>query len=172
MSVARLAELLGPSHGYVRAMPNINAAVFAGMTVWYAESTVPPPHCTIVERLLGGIGALLRVEKEALIDAATAVSASGPGYVFYIIEHMVRAAERLGFGPPAAHQLVAETLAGSVAMWRASPLTPPELRALVTSKGGTTAAAIEVFEKGSLGEILEAGIVRADERCRELARSV
>jgi len=172
MPLARLTDYFGPNRGYVRAMPNINATVFAGMTVWCAGAAATPTHCGVVERLLGGIGAVLRVENEALIDAATAVSASGPGYVFYIIEHMIQASERLGFTPDQAHQLVAETLAGSVAMWRASPLTPVELRALVTSKGGTTAAAIEVFERGSLGQILEAGMIRADERCRELARSV
>ncbi len=168
--IVKLAELLGSGPRYVRVMPNINSTILAGMSVWCRGSAVEESHAGAIARLLEGVGGALEVGNEALIDAATAVSASGPGYIFYIIEHMVAAAEQLGFSRAEADILVAQTIAGSVAMWRESKLEPEELRAMVTSKGGTTAAAIEVFEKGYLGKILKAGIVRADERCRELAR--
>jgi pyrroline-5-carboxylate reductase len=164
-----LRALLGDEPRFVRVMPNINAAIRAGMSVWCRGPGVDSVHAVMIGNLLEGIGGALEVKEEALIDAATAVSASGPGYIFYIIEHMVGAAEKLGFSRAEADELVAQTIAGSVAMWRESKLEPEELRAMVTSKGGTTAAAVEVFERGYLGKILKAGIARADERCRELA---
>ncbi len=167
--LADLATALGEGPTFVRVMPNINSTILAGMSVWFQGPGVPPPHAEVIERLLQGIGVALEVTSEGLIDAATAVSASGPGYIFYLIEHMVRAAEQLGFSREEADVLVAQTVAGSIAMWRESKLEPEELRAMVTSRGGTTAAALEVFERGYLGKILQAGMRRADERCRELA---
>lgn len=167
--VAKLSELLGTTLRFVRVMPNINSTILAGMSVWCRGPGVEDAEAKVIAQLLDGIGDTLEVRSEALIDAATAVSASGPGYIFYIIEHLVAAAEQLGFSRAEADRLVAQTIAGSVEMWRESKLEPEELRAMVTSKGGTTAAAIEVFEKGYLGKVLRAGIRRADERCRELA---
>lgn len=166
--LSTLAELLGAAPHFVRVMPNINSRILAGMSVWCRGLGVKDAQAKVIAQLLDGIGDALEVRSEALIDSATAVSASGPGYIFYMIEHLVAAAEQLGFSRGEADRLVAQTIAGSVEMWRESNLEPEELRAMVTSKGGTTAAAIAVFEKGHLGAVLRAGVLRADERCREL----
>ena len=171
-TITQLQRELGSVQEVVRVMPNINSTIGRGVSVCFAGPGVTAEQQGAIVRLLNGVGTAFFVHDEALIDAATAVSASGPGYIFYIIEHMVGAAESLGFNRAEADKLVAETIAGSIAMWQESKLEPEELRAMVTSKGGTTAAAIEVFERGYLGKILKAGILRADERCRELARGV
>lgn len=165
----QLKNLLSGHAKIVRAMPNLPAQVSCGMTVFCPSSELTPEDLQNSENLFSAVGAALRVDDEALLDAATAVSGSGPGYVFYFVEHMITAAQRLGFSPAEAQLLVSQTLRGALELWRSSGKTPAELRGMVTSKGGTTYAALEVFASGRLGEVLEQGILRATERSRELS---
>lgn len=154
----------------VRVMPNTPAQVGLGMNVYHAAPAVTARQLEAVESLLSASGEVLAVKSEDAIDAATAVSGSGPAYVFYVAEHWMQAARKLGFTEEEAAQLVQQTLVGATALWKNQNVPPATLREQVTSKGGTTAAALEVFRSRGLGEALEAGVARAYERARELGR--
>lgn len=118
---------------------------------------------------IGAVGAVTRVE-EAAMDAVTAVSGSGPAYVFYLAEAMLAAAERLGLAPEVARTLVERTIAGAGRLLSESGAAPEELRRRVTSKGGTTEAAVGVLESRGVRAALEEAIVAAAARSREMSR--
>jgi pyrroline-5-carboxylate reductase len=164
-----LEEGLG-HEALVRVMPNTPAQVGLGMNVYHAAPSVTPRQLEAVEEVLKASGEVLGVQSEDTIDAATAVSGSGPAYVFYLAEHWIAAAIKLGFTEPEATQLVQQTLIGATALWRSVNLPPSTLREQVTSKGGTTAAALEVFNNSSMGKAIEGGVTRAYERAKELGR--
>src|SRR5262249_21556760 len=172
MAGVRLAALQeGLDHeAVVRVMPNTPAQVGLGMNVYHAAPAVSARQQESVEDLLKASGEVLSVQSEDAIDAATAVSGSGPAYVFYLAEHWVAAAIKLGFTEPEATQLVQQTLIGATALWRSASTAPATLREQVTSKGGTTAAALEVFEQSGMGGAVEGGVARAYQRAKELGR--
>ncbi|HKI99023.1 MAG TPA: pyrroline-5-carboxylate reductase [bacterium] len=152
----------------VRVMPNTPAQVGLGMNVYHAAPTVTGTQLRAVEALLQASGESLAVANEDAIDAATAVSGSGPAYVFYIAEHWTNAALKLGFTAEEAEQLVQQTLIGATALWKDQRVPPATLREQVTSKGGTTAAALEHFEQHEIGKHFEEGVERAYQRAKEL----
>lgn len=154
--------------GVVRVMPNTPAQVGLGMNVYIADPSVTGKRLLAVESLLRSAGEVQQVDSEDLIDAATAVSGSGPAYVFYFAEHWMNAAQSLGFTQEQAAQLVQQTLIGATALWKDAGKTPQALRQEVASKGGTTAAALEYFMANGVGEELEGGIRQAYERAKEL----
>lgn len=154
----------------VRVMPNTPAQVGLGMSVYHASPNVTSRQLEAVETVLKASGEVLAVDSEDAIDAATAVSGSGPAYVFYLAEHWVAAAIKLGFTEPQAAQLVQQTLIGATALWRSASAPPAALREQVTSKGGTTAAALEVLNGGGVGRAVESAVTRAYERAKELGR--
>jgi len=169
VKLSALEEGLGHST-LVRVMPNTPAQVGLGMNVYHASPNVTARQLEAVETVLKASGEVLAVQSEDAIDAATAVSGSGPAYVFYLAEHWMAAAIKLGFTEPEAAQLVQQTLIGATALWRSANVPPTTLREQVTSKGGTTAAALDVFNGKGVGEAVEAGISRAYERAKELGR--
>ncbi|MBI3994223.1 MAG: pyrroline-5-carboxylate reductase [Candidatus Lambdaproteobacteria bacterium] len=152
----------------VRVMPNTPAQVAMGMNVYYPAPPVQEGQLAAVEALLRACGEVLRVRSEDAIDAATAVSGSGPAYVFYLAEHWLAAAQGLGFSADEAQRLVQQTLAGATALWKAQGIAVGTLRERVTSKGGTTAAALDVFNGAEMGGAIERGVRRAYERAKEL----
>jgi pyrroline-5-carboxylate reductase len=154
----------------VRVMPNTPAQVGLGMNVYHAAPAVSATQLRAVEALLQACGETLAVASEDAIDAATAVSGSGPAYVFYIAEHWVKAARELGFTEQEAEHLVQQTLIGATALWREQGVPPATLREKVTSKGGTTAAALELFQQHRVGAHFEDGVRRAYQRAKELGR--
>src|SRR5690606_24070097 len=125
----------------------------------------------IARQLMGGVGETIEIP-ERQMDAFTAVAGSGPAYLFYLAEGMLHAAVRLGFEQAVAMRIVMATLEGASAMLGASEVSPAELRARVTSKGGTTAAAMEVFDDARTLETIVAAIRAARDRGAELAREV
>ncbi len=153
----------------VRVMPNTPAQVGMGMNVYFADPAVTERQLQPVVKLLQASGEVLAVTSEDAIDAATAVSASGPAYVFYVAEHWMRAAQALGFSEAEATKLVQQTLLGSTTLWRTAGLPAGQLREQVTSKGGTTAAALASFEQAAVGAGIEAGVRAAYRRAKELA---
>lgn len=167
VSMAALQSGLG-QEAIVRVMPNTPAQVGLGMNVYYPAPAVTATQLRPVEALLQASGEALAVSSEDAIDAATAISGSGPAYVFYIAEHWMNAALKLGFSPEQAGQLVQQTLIGATALWKAQGLPPATLREQVTSKGGTTAAALEHFEQHEIGTHFEDGLERAYQRAKEL----
>ncbi len=167
----RLADLgrwLGGRTRLVRAMPNTPALVHAGITGLYAPAAVGPDDREAAEDLLAAVGATLWFEREEDLDAVTAVSGSGPAYVFYFIEALERAARELGLAEGASRSLALWTFAGATKLATERNEDPALLRAQVTSKGGTTERAIEVLESAAVRERFVEAVKAACERSREL----
>lgn len=152
----------------VRAMPNTPARIEAGMTVWYATPATTAGQRAQAEALLGALGAELEVEDEKWVAMATAVSGTGPAYVFLVMEALIDAAVHLGFPRHIAHDLVIQTLEGSTRFAKQSGDHPAVLRNMVTSPAGTSAAAIHELESGRLRTVLSEAVWAAFHRTVEL----
>jgi pyrroline-5-carboxylate reductase len=152
----------------VRAMPNTPALVGLGQTGLYARGAVGTEQRQQVEALLQAVGQSIWVSSEDLLDAVTAVSGSGPAYVFYVIEAMVAAGVRMGLTPAQAHQLALGTVVGAAELARASSEPPAVLRERVTSKGGTTHAAISSMQADGLPALFEKAMLAARDRAVSL----
>jgi pyrroline-5-carboxylate reductase len=164
-----LADAL-PSAALVRAMPNTPAAVGRGITVAVANARVSGSQHDLVHALLSAVGTVEWVADETLMDAVTALSGSGPAYVFLLAEAMARAGAAAGLPPALAATLACATVAGSGELLHRSPLDAATLRQNVTSPGGTTAAALDVLmAKDGLEPLLTTAIAAATRRSRELA---
>ena len=160
---------LGGHSRIVRAMPNTPALVLSGITGLYADEDVGAADRQTAEEVLRVAGATLWVDTEADIDAITAVSGSGPAYVFYFLEALESAARKLGFDDKAARQLALETFSGAVRLAGESTVDFATLRARVTSKGGTTERALGMFEQAQVRAAIERAVQGAAERSREMA---
>ncbi len=165
---ADLARWLGGYGRIVRAMPNTPALALAGVTGLYAPPVVSKDDRERAEQILGAAGTTLWVEREEEMDAVTAVSGSGPAYVFYFIEALQQAAAGLGFGDAAARALAIETFSGAVKLAAESPDDAATLRARVTSRGGTTERAIAELDKHRVREAIVSAVRAAAVRSREL----
>ena len=152
----------------VRAMPNTPAQVGEGMTVWTVSGGATEQDQERARTILGAMGKQIFVADEKFIDMATAVSGSGPGYVFLIIESLVDAAVRIGLPRDMAQELVMETISGSVSLAQKSGKHPAELRNMVTSPGGTTAEGLHALEEGRLRALLARAIIAGYERAKAL----
>ncbi len=160
---------LGGNLPVVRTMPNTPSLIQAGATGLYANSNTSTEQKTIAEQILKAAGLTLWVEKENLLDAVTALSGSGPAYYFLIMQAMQRAGEKLGLDADSADRLARQTALGAARMATEGEDDPATLRAKVTSKGGTTAAAIASFEASQLDEIILRALTAARDRATELA---
>jgi pyrroline-5-carboxylate reductase len=159
----------GLAHNAIaRVMPNTPAQIGEGMSVWTATPSVKKQQLNQARIMLQALGKELYVNDEKFLDMATAISGTGPAYVFLVMEAMVDAAVHLGFARHIAYQLVTETIRGSIMYAMKSGKHPAELRNLVTSPGGTSAAALYELEKGSLRTVLARGIWAAYERSKSL----
>ena len=167
---ARLSAIsAGLSHrAIVRVMPNTPAQIGEGISVWTATSDVAQEQLNQARTILQALGKEVYVNDEKFLDMATAVSGTGPTYVFLVMEAMIDAAVHLGFPRHVAYQLVTETMRGSIMYAIKSGKHPAELRNMVTSPGGTSAAALYQLEKGSLRTVLSKAIWAAYERSRSL----
>jgi pyrroline-5-carboxylate reductase len=154
----------------VRAMPNTPAQVGKGITVWTATPEVNPSQNEQAKKILGSLGEEIFVEEEDYLDMATALSGTGPAYVYLFMEAMVDAGVHLGFPRRIAEKLVVETVAGSVAYYAHSPLHLANLRNQVTSPGGTSAAALYYLEKAGFRTAISRAIWAAYERSTQLGK--
>jgi pyrroline-5-carboxylate reductase len=148
----------------VRCMPNTPAQIGAGVSVWTASSQVTQEDRTLVRSVFGAVGIEMEVDEERYVDMATAVSGTGPAYVFVFIEAFVDAAVHLGFQRDIALELVLQTMEGSLKLARSSHKHVAELKGFVTSPGGTTAEALYELEKGGFGAALSKAIWAAYQR--------
>jgi pyrroline-5-carboxylate reductase len=167
----RLADLgrwLGGCPRLVRAMPNTPALVGKGISGAFALPGVEPAGRSLAAAVLEAGGEVLWVEAEAMLDAITGVSGSGPAYVFYFLEALEEAARDLGFPAADARRLTYATFSGAMALAQASEHEPAELRAHVTSKGGTTERALTMMEAAGVKAGIVAAVKAAAERAREL----
>ena len=162
-----IAQWLG-SECIVRTMPNTPALVGKGMSALYARPGVSAAQCQSVEAIMATTGEFLWVESEKQLDAVTALSGSGPAYVFYFLEAMTRAGVGMGLTEPQAHQLAVGTFVGASELARRSDEPPALLRQRVTSKGGTTYAALQSMEAAGVAASFEAAMRAAEQRAHEL----
>ena len=169
--VADIAGWCGTGIPVVRAMPNRPALNSASATAIYAPATLSEAHRSLAADVLGAVGTTVWVAEEAALDVVTALSGSGPAYFFLLAELMTDAAVNLGLERESAHELALQTLFGSGQMVRASDGDLVRLRAEVTSKGGTTEAAVRSLDAANLRGIVAAALAAATERSRELARA-
>jgi pyrroline-5-carboxylate reductase len=164
------ARQLGPEAAIVRAMPNTPAAIGRGITVACPNPRVSPDQIALCDRLLAAVGEVGWVDDESLIDAVTAVSGSGPAYVFLLIECLAKAGVEAGLPDALAMRLARATVAGAGELARRSSEPASVLRQNVTSPGGTTQAALEVLmAEDGLGGLLGKAVAAAAKRSRELA---
>ena len=152
----------------VRAMPNTPAKVGQGVSVWTATAEVTGPQKARAGAILGAMGGEFYVADEKYLDMATAVSGSGPAYVFLFVEALTEAAVKIGLPQDMALELVMQTLLGSGGYLQKSGRAPAELRRMVTSPGGTTAEALARFEEGGFKELVLAAVVAAYEKAQKL----
>jgi pyrroline-5-carboxylate reductase len=152
----------------VRAMPNTPAQIGEGITVWTATPRVSERQKQTAASILGVMGLEIYQDDEKYLDMATAVSGSGPAYVFLFVEALANAAARLGFSQEESQKLVLQTLLGAGRLLQKSGKTPQELRRMVTSPGGTTAEAIAVFEQGGFQALVDKAVTAAYEKAKKL----
>lgn len=162
-----IAQWLG-SERIVRTMPNTPALVGKGMSAIYARPAVDAQERAQVEAILASTGEFLWVETEKQLDAVTALSGSGPAYVFYFLEAMTRAGTAMGLSAQQAHQLAVGTFVGASELARRSDESPAVLRERVTSKGGTTYAALQSMEASGIAAAFETAMRAAEQRAHEL----
>ena len=162
-TIASIATGLG-HRGIVRTMPNTPAQVGEGMTVWTATPEVSEEQREQARAIVAALGRQLFVEEEKFLDMATAISGSGPAYVFLMMEALIDAAVHLGFSRDAARELVVQTIRGSAIYAEQQPVHPAELRNRVTSPGGTSADALYQLEKGGFRTVMSDAVLAAYER--------
>lgn len=168
ITIAFIQERLGEKARVVRAMPNTPALVHCGMTGLAAGPNATGDDMRTARILFEAVGKV-EIVTEPELDAVTAVSGSGPAYAFYLVEQMTAAGVAEGLDRAVAQRLAVQTLQGAGKLMAESGEDPAALRAKVTSKGGTTAAAIATFESRGLDAIIQAGVAAAAQRARELA---
>ncbi len=170
VTLTRIEEWLGSGLALVRCMPNTPALVGAGAAGLFANDRASAEQKRDIEDLMNSVGVCVWCEREADLDTVTALSGSGPAYFFLFMEAMRNAACGLGLDRELAERLTGQTALGAAELARASGQGLAELRAQVTSPGGTTEAAIARFEQGGLRQLVDEAIAGAAERARELAR--
>lgn len=170
-NLATLRE--GLSHDcLVRSMPNTPAQIGQGMTVWMATPRVNPTQREQAAAIFRVMGQELNVQEERYLDMATALSGSGPAYLFLFVESLISAGVQLGFTPAEAQKLALQTVAGAIQLLQQSGQDARELRRQVTSPGGTTAEAIGVFEGAGFQALVARAVRAAYEKARKLAAQV
>lgn len=166
--IETLSRWLGGHRKLVRCMPNMPALIGAGISGLYAHPEVSAEERKRAETILAAVGEVVWLDDETLLDAVTAVSGSGPAYVFWFIEQLAASAEKAGIEKGAAQQLAIHTVLGAAKLAAASDDSPATLRKNVTSQGGTTQAALKVFDEEKLAERFARAVLAASRRGGEL----
>ena len=170
--IATFEEILGAETPIVRAMPNTPAAIGRGITAIIGNGKATEDHLILTEALLLSVGEVVRLDREDQMDAVTAVSGSGPAYVFHLIEALAAAGEAEGLSADLAMQLAIATVGGAGELAEDSDESPTQLRVNVTSPNGTTQAALEVLmdEESGFPPLLRRAVAAAAARSKELSR--
>jgi pyrroline-5-carboxylate reductase len=167
--IPRISAALGNHCAIVRTMPNTPARIGQGITGLFATPECSAAQSELASAVMASIGQTVFVEAESQLDAVTAVSGSGPAYVFYIAQAMTQAGVNLGLTQATARQLALATLQGSAALAQQSGEDLDALREQVTSKGGTTYAAMTVLQDKQVAQAFHEALAAADARAKELA---
>ena len=152
----------------IRVMPNTPAQIKKGMTVWTSSKSVSPDILSFSEKILSVLGEELYVDDEALIDMSTALSGSGPAYMFLFMDALINAGINIGMSKEMSVKLVRQTLLGSIELAIGSEFEPTKLKEMVTSPGGTTEAALSKFEEGGFSDLVSEAVCAAFERSKFL----
>jgi pyrroline-5-carboxylate reductase len=169
ITIGTIKELLG-TENIVRAMPNSPAELGMGMTGFTCDSALKAEQLRKAENLLLTTGRCVFFENESMLDAVTALSGSGPAYFFYVVKHMIDAGRQMGMEDSVAAMMVKQTMNGAYHLINNANKSLDELIKAVASKGGTTEAALNVFNETKVGENLAKGILKAEQRAKELAK--
>jgi pyrroline-5-carboxylate reductase len=172
VTLETLSRWLGGYRRLVRCMPNTPALIGAGIAALYALPEVSPQERKTAEKILGAVGEVVWVGEERLLDPVTAVSASGPAYVFWFIEQLAAVGTRLGLTEEVAKKLALHTVLGAAKLAVSSSEPPATLRQNVTSKGGTTEAALKVFDEEGIAERFARAVAAASQRATELGKEL
>lgn len=172
ITTASLSKWLCPDAPIVRCMPNTPALVLTGATALFANNHVTDAQRDLAETIMRAVGIALWVDDENQLDAVTAVSGSGPAYFFLLMEAMEQAAVDMGLNPEVARLLIQQTALGSAKIALESPESPALLRKRVTSPGGTTQQAIEIFESGGFAALVNDALQAAKNRSIEMSRQM
>lgn len=167
VKISTISNALGVNK-VIRAMPNLPAQIGAGMTAFTATDEVTRLELVMIQNLLNTTGKTIYVEKEEMIDATTAISGSGPAYVYYFMDAMMLAAKQMGFNESEAELLVNQTFMGALDLYAKSDLSCDEWISRVASKGGTTEAALKSFKENELHQDIIDGATAALNRAIEL----
>jgi pyrroline-5-carboxylate reductase len=170
ITIKSLTRWLDGHRKIVRCMPNTPALIGAGITGLFASPEVEKNERQQAETILRAVGDVVWMPEERLLDPVTAVSASGPAYVFWFIEQLAASAEKLGIPKDAALKMAKQTVLGSAMLAAQSAESPETLRKNVTSKGGTTEAALKVFDEAKLAEHFVRAVAAASKRGEEMGR--
>jgi pyrroline-5-carboxylate reductase len=170
--LADLSRWLGGYRTMVRCMPNTPALIGAGITGLYASAQVGAGQRALAESILGAVGSTLWVPEEPMLDPVTAISGSGPAYVFYFIEALQQSAQEMGFSVTDARKLAVETFAGTARLAAQSQEDVTVLRERVTSKGGTTERALASMEADRVKELIVRALHAANRRAQELGEQL
>ena len=172
VTLGALSRWLGGHRKLVRCMPNTPALIGAGIAGLYALPEVSAEERRTAESILGAVGEAVWVPEERLLDPVTAVSASGPAYVFWMMEQLAASGEKLGLPSDVSRKLALHTILGAAKLAASSSEPPATLRKNVTSKGGTTEAALKVFDEEKLAERFRRAIEAASRRATELGEEL
>jgi pyrroline-5-carboxylate reductase len=172
ITLGALSRWTGGHRKLVRCMPNTPALIGAGIAGLYALPEVSAEEKAKAEKILGAVGEVVWVAEERLLDPVTAVSASGPAYVFWFIEQLAASAEKLGLPADVSRKLALHTVLGSAKLAASSSDSPATLRKNVTSKGGTTEAALKVFDEERVAERFMRAVEAASRRATELGKEL
>ncbi len=153
----------------VRVMPNVPTMISEGMSIFFSSDSVDKKERDVIQTLFSACGSCIEAKNEDAIDAATAISGSGPGYFFYFAEKITESAISLGFSESDANLLVQKTIRGSALLWESQGIPPKVLKDRVSSPGGTTLAALDHFNSEKVGKSIKEGIKKAYERAKELS---
>lgn len=167
IGIEKIANLIG-TNKIVRSMPNLPSQIGLGMTVLTASDAIDRKELFIVQNLINTTGKSVYVEDESLINAATAISGSGPAYVFYFMQSMIDAAHQLGFSKSEAELLVKQTFLGTINLYNTGAISTEEWIRRVSSKGGTTEKAIQSFSSSFLNNEIIKGIFSAHKQAEKL----
>jgi pyrroline-5-carboxylate reductase len=168
--VEKFSSKLNPASGVIRVMPNTPASVLAGAAAIYAGSNVSPEDMARVTAIFECTGKAVIIQNEALMDAVTGLSGSGPAYIFLAIEALADAGVQLGIARKEASLLAAQTVYGAAKMLLETGKSPGELKDMVTTPGGTTAAGLRMLEKGNFRATIMDAVEAATQRARELGK--
>lgn len=170
ITIKMIRSVIGRDIPIIRVMPNTPALIQRGMSVLAAGGTTTSNHMDIARKIFDAVGKTIVLD-EGMMDAVTALSGSGPGYIFRVMESFVAAGEKLGFDRDTALLLVIQTFLGASHLADESDLPLSQLREMVTSPGGTTAAGLTILEKKGISELIEAVLKAAHDRSVELGRN-